>query len=123
MVDGLPLLVVEVKPPGTSKKLLDRDFRKLLSEMKLALDLLFAKGVKDPTVLGLLVQDGQMEIFVMTLDYEAVYIPRLLGKVKVPKGRKSLSVVAEAVPILETTKTAYLKAKEAVGERVRVTDE
>ncbi|KAF9909294.1 hypothetical protein BX616_011223, partial [Lobosporangium transversale] len=117
LVNGLSLLLTEVKLPKISQDLLDKDFRKLLSEMKLALDLLIVNSVKDPKVLGLPVQKGQMKIFVMSLDCEALYLPRLLGKITLFEGMETLERIAEAVPILEAAKAIYLNTKKAVEER------
>jgi hypothetical protein len=54
--DGLPFAVLEVKSPDADPDGCDVDVRKVFLLMKLSLNCLFEAGVKDPVILGILVQ-------------------------------------------------------------------
>ncbi|KAF8928370.1 hypothetical protein BGZ58_009693 [Dissophora ornata] len=54
--DGFPFIVVEVKKPDADPTILDQDARKVPHMMKIALDRMILSGIKDPIVVGLLVQ-------------------------------------------------------------------
>jgi len=54
--DGFPFIVVEVKKPHADPTILHQDARKVPHMMKLAIDRMILAGIKDPYVIGLLVQ-------------------------------------------------------------------
>ncbi|KAF9585697.1 hypothetical protein BGW38_001181 [Lunasporangiospora selenospora] len=72
------VLVGEVTIPEASQHELNRNRVKLFIEMKHCLDGLLDYGVDSPVV-GLLVQRHRVEVWSMTLPYEALYIPTKLG--------------------------------------------
>lgn len=72
------VLVAEVKKFDTAQLECDRDRVKLFVEMKRCLDGLLTSGVDGPVV-GLLAQRHRVEVWALTLPYEAVYLPTHLG--------------------------------------------
>ncbi|KAF9898236.1 hypothetical protein BX616_004310 [Lobosporangium transversale] len=72
------VLVGEVKKMDGSDHEYDRDRVKLFIEMKRCLDGLLDCGVDGPVV-GILAQGHRVEVWNMTLPYEALYVPTLLG--------------------------------------------
>ncbi|KAF9163380.1 hypothetical protein DFQ26_002669 [Actinomortierella ambigua] len=72
------LLVAQVKKFDATQQECDRDRIKLFVELKRCLDGLLASGVDGPVV-GLLAQRHRVEVWALTLPYEAVYLPTHLG--------------------------------------------
>ncbi|KAH7043692.1 hypothetical protein BKA57DRAFT_440833 [Linnemannia elongata] len=72
------VLVAEVKKFDAAQQECDRDRVKLFVEMKRCVDGLLTSGVDGP-VIGLLAQRHRVEVWALTLPYEAVYLPTHLG--------------------------------------------
>ncbi|KAG9063600.1 hypothetical protein KI688_004485 [Linnemannia hyalina] len=75
---GHAVLVGEIKKLNASEHECQRDQVKLFIQMRRALDSLLDYGVDGP-VIGILVQRHRVEIYAMTLPYEALYMPTHLG--------------------------------------------
>ncbi|KAI7831379.1 hypothetical protein BC939DRAFT_184549 [Gamsiella multidivaricata] len=95
--DGLPFAVLEVKSPDADPDDCDVDVRKVILLMKLSLNCLLEAGVKDPVVLGMLVQDRRCEVFSMDITYEAIYIPKALGMFGIPENKLQLPLLLHAL--------------------------
>ncbi|KAK3829709.1 MAG: hypothetical protein J3R72DRAFT_456721 [Linnemannia gamsii] len=117
--DGLPFVVLEVKPPDADPDDCDVDVRKVTLLMKLSLNRLLEAGVKDPVVIGLLVQDRRCEIFTMDLAYEAVYIPKVLGTFEVPENKLQLPLLLHALGPLTTAKEIASNTLAKITDRPR----
>ncbi|KAF9140439.1 hypothetical protein BG015_001662 [Linnemannia schmuckeri] len=86
-VDQLCFAIMEVKKPNMTMDDIEDDARKLPCMMKIALNLLIHGNVQDATVLGFLVNENICEVLTMNLEHEAVYIPKCLGRFKLPQDR------------------------------------
>ncbi|KAG0370262.1 hypothetical protein BGX24_002070 [Mortierella sp. AD032] len=117
--DGLPFVVLEVKAPDADPDDCDVDVRKVTLLMKLSLNRLLEAGVKDPVVIGLLVQDRRCEIFTMDLAYEAVYIPKVLGTFEVPENKLQLPLLLHALGPLTTAKEIASNTLAKITDRPR----
>jgi hypothetical protein len=105
--------------------------RELLFSMKVSLDLLMKAKVKDPEVVGFLVRgifspidvcqyclllwwvltyalrcriDSRIEIFTLSIQHEALYIPRLLGIMKIPRDHTDFECIEEGLPAMLAAK-------------------
>jgi hypothetical protein len=54
--DGIPVVLMEAKKPLVDDYLELKDERKLLCMMKISLDMMIERSIKNPAVVGLLVQ-------------------------------------------------------------------
>ncbi|KAG0214738.1 hypothetical protein BGX31_001042, partial [Mortierella sp. GBA43] len=97
--DKLVVVVAEVKPLGTAKPKLDEDRGKLYCSMKLSLNMLLRNGVNDPTIVGVLVQEGNIIFVIMNLKYEAMYFPVKHGFCKAPSDRMGFGSLRSGLPI------------------------
>ncbi|KAF9180559.1 hypothetical protein BGZ49_004985, partial [Haplosporangium sp. Z 27] len=95
--DGLPFLVAEVKKPGLDGDILEGDQRKLPGMMKIMLDALLIAGVQEPTVTGLLVSGSRCEVFLMTLEFEAIYSYKCVGMFGLPRDNLQLGLLLPAL--------------------------
>ncbi|KAG0197347.1 hypothetical protein BGX33_000727 [Mortierella sp. NVP41] len=86
-VDQLCFAIMEVKKPNMTMDDIEDDARKLPCMMKIALNMLIHGNVQDATVVGFLVNENICEVFTMNLEHEAVYIPKSLGRFKLPQDR------------------------------------
>ncbi|KAF9976114.1 hypothetical protein BGZ65_007963 [Modicella reniformis] len=95
--EGLPVAIAEIKKPGVDEKLLEENRFVLLCMMKQALNLLLLNNVRNPTVVGLLIQDDFCYVYTMNLEHEALYIPKRLGGFGVPKSNGSIGSLTAAL--------------------------
>ncbi|KAF9417044.1 hypothetical protein BGZ76_004569, partial [Entomortierella beljakovae] len=102
--DGFPFIMMEVKKPDAHPDTLDYDVRKLPQIMKLSLNQLVSSGICTPRVIGLLVQERQCEVMVMSLPGEAVYLYQSVGSFQFPEDHKQLGVLAASIGILKYVK-------------------
>ncbi|KAG0279978.1 hypothetical protein BGZ95_011722 [Linnemannia exigua] len=117
--DGLPFVVLEVKAPDADQEDCDIDVRKVALLMKLSLNRLLEAGVKDPVVIGLLVQDRTCEVFSMDLTYEAIYIPKVFGTFEVPESRLQLPLLLNALGPLTTAREIASNTLTKIADRPR----
>ncbi|KAF9169415.1 hypothetical protein BGX21_001708, partial [Mortierella sp. AD011] len=61
-------------------------------------------GIKDPVVDGLIVQDGHCHIMMMSLPYEAIYLPQMIGSFEIPENRAQIGLLLPGIRPL-----AYVK--------------
>ncbi|KAI8345675.1 hypothetical protein B0O80DRAFT_268012 [Mortierella sp. GBAus27b] len=102
---GFAVVLVEVKRPlESSETVLTQDEQKLHSMLKLSLDRMYQAQVKDPSVVGLLVQRDQIEVFVMELPFEAGYIVKSLGTVTVPDNPHDLLNIVKGLGMFRTAR-------------------
>ncbi|KAI8348236.1 hypothetical protein B0O80DRAFT_185877 [Mortierella sp. GBAus27b] len=71
--------------------------------MKLSLERLLVAGVRDPTVIGFLVQDNVCIFYTMKQDFEAKYPPVRIGDFKVPRGNDTLGLLITKGSLFLTT--------------------
>ncbi|KAG0209621.1 hypothetical protein BGX31_002073, partial [Mortierella sp. GBA43] len=102
--NGFPIVVMDAKRPFTANHLTLKDEFKLCNMMKLSLDLMIDNSVEIPTVVGILVQRDQVEIFIMDLPHEAFYPVKSLGTIKVPKTPQEFDIICDGQGILLTAK-------------------
>ncbi|KAF9411983.1 hypothetical protein BGZ76_005252, partial [Entomortierella beljakovae] len=95
--DGLPFLIAEIKKPGLDGDILEGDQRKLPGMMKIMLDALLTAGVQKPAIIGLLVCGSQCEIFLMTVEYEAIYSYKCVGVFGLPRNNHQLGLLLAAL--------------------------
>ncbi|KAF9355610.1 hypothetical protein BGX26_006335 [Mortierella sp. AD094] len=111
--------VMEVKSPFGPKKGHQDGKRKLFDEMKLSVDGLLRHGM-DASVVGLLVTGMRVDMFAMTLDYEACYLVVDLGSFDLIGSRFQFSnLLIAAQPLL----TARDIVMETMGKLGRVDGE
>ncbi|KAG0266109.1 hypothetical protein DFQ27_000156 [Actinomortierella ambigua] len=111
-VNELCLAVMEVKKPKMAKADIEDDARKLPCMLKIALNMLIHANVQDQTVLGFLVRENICEVFSMNLAYEAIYIPKSLGRFLLPQNQLGIPGVLPALGPLAAAKHSLL----ALGE-------
>ncbi|KAF9153169.1 hypothetical protein DFQ26_000649 [Actinomortierella ambigua] len=104
-INQLCFAVMEVKKPKMSMADIEDDARKLPCMMKIALNMLIHANVQDPTVLGFLVSENICEVFSMNLVYEAIYIPKSLGRFKLPQDQLDIPALLPALGPLTAAKT------------------
>ncbi|KAF9994549.1 hypothetical protein BGZ65_009817, partial [Modicella reniformis] len=100
----LPFVVAEIKKPGVINSRTLRDRRKLPYLMKLALDGLLKHHVKDPVVVGFLIQDNQFQVLSMELKYEALYFLKEIDIFYVPEDNKDMWRLMGSLGPLTTVK-------------------
>ncbi|GJJ74882.1 hypothetical protein EMPS_07240 [Entomortierella parvispora] len=101
------VLVAEVKKFEATQQECDRDRLKLYVEMKRSLDGLLSKGVDGPVV-GLLVQRHRVEVWVMTLPYEALYLPTHIGSFDMILSRYYFGALHAVCPPLLAARAAVM---------------
>ncbi|KAK3817614.1 MAG: hypothetical protein J3Q66DRAFT_340529 [Benniella sp.] len=114
----LTLLVVKLTKRDVKERHRAKDERELLFSMKTALDLLMKAKIKDPEVVGFLVRDSSMEIFSLGIRNEALYFPKLLGIMKIPRDHADFECLIEGLPIMLAAQRIVARTLEAVKERV-----
>ncbi|KAK3841481.1 MAG: hypothetical protein J3R72DRAFT_152700 [Linnemannia gamsii] len=102
---GHAVLVGEIKKLDASEQECQRDRVKLFIQMKRALDSLLDYGVDGP-VIGILVQRHRVEIWTMTLPYEALYMPTHLGSFDLILSRYYFGALVALTPPLLAAKAA-----------------
>ncbi|KAG0230141.1 hypothetical protein BGW42_001128 [Actinomortierella wolfii] len=105
-VDHLCFAIMEVKKPNMTTADIEDQTRKLPCMMKIALNMLIDRNVIDPTVLGFLVSDNICEVFTMTLEHEAIYIPKSLGRFRLPQDRLDIPALLLALGPLAAAKVS-----------------
>ncbi|GJJ79274.1 hypothetical protein EMPS_11635 [Entomortierella parvispora] len=103
-VNNLCFAIMEVKKPNMTIADIEDDTRKLPCMMKIALNMLIHRNVKDPTVLGFLVNENICEVFTLNLEHEAIYIPKSLGRFKLPQNRLDIPALLLALGPLAAAK-------------------
>ncbi|ORZ15487.1 hypothetical protein BCR41DRAFT_386614, partial [Lobosporangium transversale] len=93
---GIPFMIAEVKYLYLDNEALIKDRRKLFWMMKLLVDLHIFNRTERPQVIGLLVQNNSIEFFVMSLDHEALYIPRSMGIFTVPQSDEEFATLEQS---------------------------
>ncbi|KAG9326480.1 hypothetical protein KVV02_001659, partial [Mortierella alpina] len=116
-VDDLCFVIMEVKKPTITKEEAEADTRKLPCMMKIALDTLIHGNVKGATVVGFLVKENVCEVLTMTLEHEALYIPKSLGCFKLPQDRLDIASLLLALRPLTAVKTIAFKMVKAIKKR------
>ncbi|KAI1306114.1 hypothetical protein EDD11_004858 [Mortierella claussenii] len=116
MKSYLPLVVAVVKRPGASVEKKEKDRQKVLSMMKISLNMMLRKRVEDPVVIGVVVQDSFFEIMAMDLAHEALYIPKVLGSFQVPTCPGGLAALKSALPVLAAAKDCMVKTQESIDK-------
>ncbi|KAF9362926.1 hypothetical protein BGX34_005241 [Mortierella sp. NVP85] len=95
---GFTIVVGEVKTP--TKGIHEEDRGKLISMMKLSLNMLWQHGLVDPVVVGFYVQQNAMHFLSMELKFEALYFPQHLGYVNMTLNKGQLLSLADPIPLL-----------------------
>ncbi|KAK3817616.1 MAG: hypothetical protein J3Q66DRAFT_340532 [Benniella sp.] len=96
--------------------------RELLFSMKVSLDLLMKSKVKDPEVVGLLVRDSRIEVLTLRIQHEAMYIPRLLGIMEIPKDHTDFGCLLEGLPVVLAARGVVIRTLKAVKASVSKKD-
>ncbi|KAF9148045.1 hypothetical protein BG015_010248 [Linnemannia schmuckeri] len=115
------VLLCEIKKVGSSQQDKQRDVVKLFIEMKRSLDGLLQAGV-DGKVIGILGQDFRVDVWMMDLPYEAIYLPTHLGSFDILFSRYQIgSLLAMAPPLLAAREIvkSTLEDVKALGRRQR----
>ncbi|KAF9333407.1 hypothetical protein BG006_003678 [Podila minutissima] len=93
-------MVGEVKKFEENDKMCHKGRHKLFTEMKMCLDGLLEAGVDGP-VIGILDQRHRVEVWSLTLPYEALYLPTLLGAFDLVLSRFSFALtIVMFLPLL-----------------------
>ncbi|KAF9091971.1 hypothetical protein BGX27_001924 [Mortierella sp. AM989] len=120
---GLPFFVVEVKKPEVEDaEVLSGDKRKLPCMMKLMLNQLLEAGVNDPVVVGLLVAECRYDIFLMTLEYEALYLLKFVGSFEAPTNNLQLGLLNPAIGPLHVAQEMVVKTLAAIKGHMKTGD-
>ncbi|KAG0351579.1 hypothetical protein BC939DRAFT_508362 [Gamsiella multidivaricata] len=114
---NLPFIVVEVKKPEANASSLKSDKHKLPCMMKIMLDQLLAGGVQDPVVIGYLIQASHCHIFFMALEYEALYLCKLVGSFALPRNNLQLGLLLPALGALHVAHDTARKTLAAIERR------
>ncbi|KAG0280511.1 hypothetical protein BGZ95_009831 [Linnemannia exigua] len=113
------VLLCEIKKVGSSPQDKQRDLVKLFVEMKRSLDGLLRAGV-DGKVIGILGQDFRVDVWMMDLPFEAIYLPTHLGSFDILFSRYQVgSLLAMAPPLLAAREVvkSTLEDLKALGRR------
>ncbi|KAF9969402.1 hypothetical protein BGZ73_008245 [Actinomortierella ambigua] len=102
---GHAVFIGEIKKLDASEHECQRDRVKLFIQMKRSLDSLLDYGVDGP-VIGILVQRHRVEIWSMTLPYEALYMPTHLGSFDLILSRYYFGALLALTPPLLAAKAA-----------------
>ncbi|KAF9956310.1 hypothetical protein BGZ72_002849 [Mortierella alpina] len=119
-VDQLCFAIMEVKKPKMTKEEIEADTRKLPCMMKIALNTLIQGNVKEAEVIGFLVNENICEVFNMALEHEAIYIPKSLGRFKLPQDRLDMASLLLALSPLQAAKDIASKMIRAIKKRSRL---
>ncbi|KAI1288057.1 hypothetical protein EDD11_010094, partial [Mortierella claussenii] len=103
-IDDLCFVIMEVKKPNVTLDDIQDDTRKLPSMMKIALNMLIHASVRNATVLSFLVNENICEVFSMNLEHEAIYIPKSLGRFKLPQVELDIASLLLALSPLTAAK-------------------
>ncbi|KAG0197174.1 hypothetical protein BGX28_009308 [Mortierella sp. GBA30] len=98
-------MVGEVKKFDGNDEVCHKDRHKLFTEMKMCLDGLLDVGVDGP-VIGILAQRHRVEVWSLTLPYEALYLPTLLGAFDLVLSRFSFASTIVMFPPLLAARAA-----------------
>ncbi|KAF9912827.1 hypothetical protein EC991_008693 [Linnemannia zychae] len=115
------VLLCEIKKVGSSDQDKQRDYVKLFVEMKRSLDGLLRAGV-DGKVIGILGQDFRVDVWMMDLPFEAIYLPTHLGSFDILFSRYQIgSLLAMAPPLMAARDVvkSTLEDLKALGRRQR----
>ncbi|KAG0287493.1 hypothetical protein BGZ96_008580 [Linnemannia gamsii] len=115
------ILLCEIKKVGSSQQDKQRDVVKLFTEMKRSLDGLLRAGV-DGKMIGILGQDFRVDVWMMDLPYEAIYLPSHLGSFDILFSRFQIgSILAMVPPLLAAREIvkSTLEDIKALGRRQR----
>ncbi|KAG0266111.1 hypothetical protein DFQ27_000158 [Actinomortierella ambigua] len=104
-VDQLCFAIMEVRKPNAPKADIEDGARKLPCMMKIALNMLIHQDVQDPTVLGFQVSENTCEVFSLSLKYEAIYIPKSLGRFRLPQDQLDIPGLLPALGPLTAAKS------------------
>ncbi|KAF9095195.1 hypothetical protein BGX23_000889 [Mortierella sp. AD031] len=113
------VMLCELKKVGSSQLDKDRDMVKLFIEMKRSLDGLLRAGV-DGKVIGFLGQEYRVDVWMLDLPSEAVYLPTHLGSFDILFSRYQIgSLLAMAPPLLAAREIvkSTLEDLKALGRR------
>ncbi|KAG0227271.1 hypothetical protein BGW42_003073 [Actinomortierella wolfii] len=102
---GHTIVIGEIKKLDAGEQGCQRDRVKLFVQMKRALDSLLDYGVDGP-VIGILVQRHRVEIWAMTLPFEALYMPTHLGSFDLILSRYYFGALVALTPPLFAAKAA-----------------
>ncbi|KAI8597590.1 hypothetical protein EDD21DRAFT_418572 [Dissophora ornata] len=116
-VDRLCFAIMEVKKPNMPREDIEDDARKLPCMMKIALNMLIQANVQDATVVGFLVNDTVCEVFTMNLEHEAIYIPKSLGRFKLPQDRLDIASLLLALTPLTAAKNIASSMVKSIRRR------
>ncbi|KAF9125701.1 hypothetical protein BGW39_007204 [Mortierella sp. 14UC] len=99
-VKNQSILVLEAKPSRATAQDYRDDRVKLMDELRLTTDGLLRRGM-DEFVVGILVTGYKVEMFVMSLIYEACYVPVEFGTFTLVEGRFQIGgLLGAAAPLL-----------------------
>lgn len=97
---GIVPVIMEVKKEDISGGIKAKDEIKLLSMIKLTLNVMMKANVKNPVVVGLLVQDNNIRVMSMEIKFEALYFPKEIGKVIIPLDQTDFTRILGGIPFL-----------------------
>lgn len=98
-------MVGEVKKFEENDEVCHRDRHKLFTQMKMCLDGLLDAGVDGP-VIGILAHRYRVEVWSLTLPFEALYLPTLLGAFDLVLSRFSFASTIVMFPPLLAARAA-----------------
>ncbi|KAF9155235.1 hypothetical protein DFQ26_009789 [Actinomortierella ambigua] len=107
-VDQLCFAIMEVRKPNAPKADIEDGAHKLPCMMKIALNMLIHQDVQDPTVLGFQVSENTCEVFSMSLKHEAIYIPKSLGRFRIPQDQLDIPGLLLALRPLTAAKESEI---------------
>ncbi|KAF9536428.1 hypothetical protein EC957_010992, partial [Mortierella hygrophila] len=113
----LPIVVAEIKSPTAAYDMVELDNRRVPCMMKLSLDQLLAANVKNPVVVGLLINEGRCRLMSLQLVHEALYIPVELGRFDVPQSKYQLSLLLPGIAPLMVAKDLVSQTINAIKSR------
>ncbi|KAF9422050.1 hypothetical protein BGZ76_003828 [Entomortierella beljakovae] len=120
--DGLPFLIAEVKKPGLEGNILEGDQRKLPGMMKIMIDSLLEAGVQEPVITGLYVSGSRCEVFLMTVEYEAIYTYKSAGVFGLPRDNLQLGMLLPALGPLSIAFATATCTLAAINNRLDACD-
>ncbi|KAF9351227.1 hypothetical protein BGX34_000732, partial [Mortierella sp. NVP85] len=137
----LTMMVLKMTKRDVKERHRAKDERELFFSMKVSLDLLMKANVKDPEVVGLLVRgnvssidinvfiffgvwtltftmifraDSRIEFFTLRIQHEALYFPRLLGIMEIPRKYTDFDCLFEGLPVVLAARSIVSRTLEAV---------
>lgn len=75
--------------------------------------------MENPTIVGFLAQKDNIEVFIMELPHEALYLEKSLGIVAVPSGPSQIEIILEGLGTLLTAKAIANRTYERFCKRDR----